>query len=365
MHGLYLLWWVQERHVPAAIVATLMAAGDFVLFLAEVPTGWFADRFGHRVSLIAGSALQVLGILCCWLGQGVPGVLAACVLIALGDGFRSGADQALLYRSCYASGALGAFQRQQARARAFQLAALVVLVLAGGAIVHVWGFAAGWAAETVLSCAGLAVAWAMIEPPPAPEPVEERHHSDATLPDEARADAPPRRVRKDPAKGIDREARPGAHPFGSSAAAARAIEVVTAIAPAAFVGALASATGFLAQTSGRIPPTQMTALVAGLSLAEAVGSAIAIRLPAVSVRAQAILGAAGALLVGLAVAAPATSLFVVVALAALEGLTHPLRDASIQRIAADTARARMASLGSACDMAIKMIALPLAALWKV
>jgi hypothetical protein len=57
MHGLYLLWWVQEKRVPPA---------------------------------------QVAGILVFWLGQGVTGLLLATLLVALGDAFRSGADQALL-----------------------------------------------------------------------------------------------------------------------------------------------------------------------------------------------------------------------------------------------------------------------------
>jgi len=93
MHGVYLLWWVQERQVRPAAVAIALAAGDLALTAFEVPTGWLADRYGHRVSLMAGSALQVAGMLACWMGRGIAGVLAASVLIALGDAFRSGADQ--------------------------------------------------------------------------------------------------------------------------------------------------------------------------------------------------------------------------------------------------------------------------------
>src|SRR5262245_16229435 len=104
MHGLYLLWWVQERHVPPAFVAAVLRAGDLALLLLEVPTGWLADRYGHRVSLALGSLIQALAMLCCWLGQGVPGLLAASLLVALGDAFRSGADQALLFRTCVAMG---------------------------------------------------------------------------------------------------------------------------------------------------------------------------------------------------------------------------------------------------------------------
>src|SRR4026209_945884 len=102
MHGLYLLWFVQEQHLPAVVVASTRAAGDLALALIEIPTGRFADRFGHRASLIIGSLVQVAGMLCCWLGQGIPALIVACVLVGLGDTFRSGADDALLYRTCVA-----------------------------------------------------------------------------------------------------------------------------------------------------------------------------------------------------------------------------------------------------------------------
>src|ERR1700736_2783321 len=165
MHGLYLLWWVQERHVSPVAVATILAAGDFALMTLEVPTGWFADRFGHRTSLILGSMVQVLGMLFCWLGQGISGLLTASLLVALGDAFRSGADQALLYRTCVALGRETEFQRIEARTRAVQIAAMVGLILVGGGIVRGWGFATGWLAKASLCAIGLVIACAMVEPP--------------------------------------------------------------------------------------------------------------------------------------------------------------------------------------------------------
>src|SRR5688572_19531836 len=165
MHGLYLLWWVQEKQLSPAVVASTLAAGNLALMVCEVPTGWFADRFGHRASLIAGSALQVIGMLWWWLGAGVTGLTIACVLVALADAFRSGADQALIYRSCVALEREDAFQALEARSNAAELIALVSLIVVGGAIVGLWGFAAGWIAETVLSALGLVIACAMTEPP--------------------------------------------------------------------------------------------------------------------------------------------------------------------------------------------------------
>src|SRR5688572_5895131 len=124
MHGLYLLWWVGERGISPAIVAAILVAGDLALIVLEVPAGWFADRFGHRTSLITGSLFQVLGMIACWLGRGVPELVLASVLVAVGDAFRSGADEALLYRTCAALGREEDFQKIQARTRAAGLFAL-------------------------------------------------------------------------------------------------------------------------------------------------------------------------------------------------------------------------------------------------
>lgn len=324
MHGLYLLWWVQEKHMSAAVVASALAAGDLALALLEVPTGWFADRFGHRASLITGSTVQVLGMLCCWLGQGMPGLIAASLLVALGDGFRSGADQALLYRSCVCLGREEGFQPIEARTRAVQLAAMVGLVLAGGAIVKTCGFEAGWAIETALCAVGMAIACAMVEPP-------------AT----ARSDDSDRSQRRD-----------------------HLAPLIALMLPAALLGGGASVTAFLAQTTGHSEPVGITLLVAIATLAEAAGSTLAIRVRRAGLGAQVILASLGAASIAVAVAFPVLFLPVVVVLAFLFGIAHPLRAVAIQRHVADGGRARAASLASACDMGVSVMALPLAGAWR-
>jgi MFS family permease len=328
MHGLYLLWWVQERHISPAVVASILAAGDLVLLVLEIPTGWLADRFGHRASLIAGSLSQVAGMIVCWWDRGVPGLITASLLVAMGDAFRSGADQALIFRTCAALGRDADFQKIEARTRSAQLAALVGLVLAGGAIVTTWGFDAGWAAETGLCLVGLALACAMGEPPASPSP--ERDHV-----------APQPALRR---------------LFASWPA-------VKLVYPAAFLGGVASAASFFAQTGGHGNPAQMTALVATVTLAEAAGSALAIRAVPTS-RAPIVLIALGAGALALMAVVPAAFLPCVVVLSLLLGVAQPLRAAAIQRLAADDARAQMASVAHACDMVAMLVALPVVGIWQ-
>jgi hypothetical protein len=327
MHGLYLLWCVQEKQMAPAIVAAILAAGDLVLMGLELPTGWFADRYGHRASLMAGSFVQALGMLWFWLGEGVHGLVTASVLVALGDGFRSGADQALLYRTCLALGCEERFQRIEARSEAAALSTLVVLILIGGAIVHYGGFAMGWIAETALCSLGFVIACAMVEPPPQPE---------------CTSDTMSVTVRT-------------SFPYG---------RLVTAIVPAAFLGGAASAASFLAQTTGSNSAPTATILVAALTAAEAAGSALASRLPACATRGHILLAVPGAVLAVMAFAWPTALPIVALALSFVVGVAVPLRSATIQRLAADDLRARTASAASAIDMAVSLIMLPLAGAWR-
>ena len=325
MHGLYLLWWVQEKQVSPAMVAAILATGNLALLCLELPTGWFADRVGHRISLIVGSAVQVVGMLWCWLGEGVPGLVTASLLVALGDAFRSGADTALLYRTCRALGREDAFQAIQAQANAVELGALVGLVLAGGVIVTTWGYAAGWIAETTLCAIGLAIAWTMVEPPAAADPAE--------------------------ASRIE-----GPAPVVSAAMA-------MLIVPTGLLVAAASAASFLAQTGGTSDAEGLTRLVAMFTLAEAAGSMAAARMPSAGAPGLMMLGVLGAIGFVISLMHPYTVTAMALVLALMTGLAEPLRASAIQRLAADAARARAASLASACDMLLMTIALPLSGLW--
>lgn len=310
-----------------AFVAATMAAGDLLLMALEVPTGWLADRFGNRRSLILGSVLQVAGMICCWLASGIPGLVGACLLVAVADAFRSGADQALLYRTCVAIGREPEFQRIEARARAVQVAVLAALTVGGGAVVTTWGFTAGWLAETSLCALGALVAIAMVEPPACAD------ETDSSSPN---ADVPAPTVKV---------------PWRT---------VAMVILPLAFLDAAGSAGSFILQTTAERGPTAVTMLVAAIALAGAAGSALASRLPAVGPRAQLIAIAIGSLLVAIGLLFPSALVPTTIALSFGTGVLHPLRAAAIQRLASDGVRARAASAASACDMACSTLLLLLA-----
>jgi len=328
MHGLYLLWWVQEKHVSPAFVAAILAAGDIALIALELPTGWFADRFGHRVSLILGSAIQAIAMILCWLGDGAAGVLAASLCVALGDAFRSGAHEALLYRTCRVLDREPEFQRIAARTNAMTLTELVALTIAGGVVVTHFGFVVGWIAEALLSLAGLVMALAMREPPALDEP----------------------------------DLREDAHPSQGWPLYRTLFGLMM---PAALLAGAAGAASFLVQTSATFATETVTIFVALITLTEAAGSAVATRMQGAGMRTQALLTLLGALLLcaGLieSTLLPATA----VLLPLLLGMAEPIRTAAVQRHAPEDARARVASFANLVTMAVTAIALPLAGIFRM
>ena len=321
MHGLYLVWLVQERGFSPALVATVLAAGDLCVFALEVPTGWVADRLGHRRSLIIGSFVQVCGMLAFWLAAGTPSLLAATLLVGLGDAFRSGADEALLYRSCVALGRVSEFQIIEARTGSVSRLALVALLVSGAGIVATAGYTVAWLTEIALTSIGLVLAWLMVEPPSAPAPATDESREMHAL------------------------QLPGRW------------KLAALILPAALLDGLIAAAAFMAQTGGEAEIAGVTALVAALTLSEAAGLWVGARVWRNDGRLHLLLLACGTVIFTASLMIPAGAAVAAVVLAFLPGLIQPLRAVALQRMAGDGVRARIASLASACDMACSTIGL--------
>jgi len=209
--------------------------------------------------------------------------------------------------------------------------ALAGFVLAGGAIVHAWGFATGWFVETLCCVVGLAIACAMVEPPAG---------ADVTAADPTLTGDRPAASRRSE----------GVRQLGS---------LIALIVPAAVVHAAASAGTFFVQSAADRGPAEATILIATVTLAEAAGSFVASRAARGS-RLQLLLATLGIGAAGAALVFPRAFQPAIVALSFLIGLMFPLRAAAIQRVAADGVRARAASLASACDKVLATVALLLA-----
>jgi MFS family permease len=90
------LYW-QSHGLGMKDIFILQVVFSIAVVVFEVPTGYFADTYGHRTSILIGCIAGTLGFFFYW---GIPsylGFIAAELTLALGTSFMSGARDALLF----------------------------------------------------------------------------------------------------------------------------------------------------------------------------------------------------------------------------------------------------------------------------
>lgn len=90
------LYWI-DVGLSMQDIFVLQVLFSVAIVLLEVPSGYFADRFGRKDSLVIGVIFASLGYLIYALAGGFWGFVAAEMLLAVSVSFISGADSAFLY----------------------------------------------------------------------------------------------------------------------------------------------------------------------------------------------------------------------------------------------------------------------------
>jgi MFS family permease len=131
----------------------------------EVPSGYFSDRVGRRVTLLLSAAGWMTGsIIFCTTSAFVP-FLVAQFLYAFGMAMNSGTDTSFLYESLKTLGRSEEIGQREAHAQTFTFIALAVSALAGGTMA---GFDLRWAyaLSATAGLVALVIAVRFVEPAP-------------------------------------------------------------------------------------------------------------------------------------------------------------------------------------------------------
>jgi len=89
----------QENGLSLENVFLLQGIYSIAVVLLEIPSGYFADVWGRKSTIIAGSILGVVGFVVYVFTSGFWGFLIAELILGIGQSFISGSDSALLYDS--------------------------------------------------------------------------------------------------------------------------------------------------------------------------------------------------------------------------------------------------------------------------
>lgn len=105
--------FLQQNGLSMFEVFVSQAVFSIVAIVLEVPSGYFADRYGMRYSLIIGAAAAWLGVSAYALSFNFVTVLFAEVLLGVSLAFISGSDSALLYETLDALGENETYKKRE------------------------------------------------------------------------------------------------------------------------------------------------------------------------------------------------------------------------------------------------------------
>ena len=123
-----------SQYVDLEQVIQLSAVYYGSVFLLEVPSGYFSDRVGRRITLGLSALSMIVAHSMFLMGSGFMVFATAQFMLAAGIAFQSGTDTALHYDSLAALSRQDEYEAKEARAEKFGLSSLAVATLLGGVL---------------------------------------------------------------------------------------------------------------------------------------------------------------------------------------------------------------------------------------
>ena len=145
-------------------VGVYMAVGAVTSFLFEIPSGYFADRLGHKRSLVIAKVLMLCSTFTFIVSHAVVGYVLGSVLMSLSVALTSGTQSAFLHNTLIVLGKERSFVKVSSR-----LLGDASLVSAGLIIalpfLTVYGLVVPLLVNFLFDIAGLFVAVSLVSPP--------------------------------------------------------------------------------------------------------------------------------------------------------------------------------------------------------
>lgn len=157
------VFYKQELGMSLLEIMMLQGAFGLVAALFEFPSGYLADRFGYRRTLILSSLLNVVGWSLYIRADSILAILLAEAVLGVGLSLVSGTDTALLYESLEESGEESKFGMWTGRVKFFGQLGEGTAAIIAGFMYAVW-HRLPFALEVGIWTVNLFVAWKMVEP---------------------------------------------------------------------------------------------------------------------------------------------------------------------------------------------------------
>ncbi len=132
-----LMLFYKETGLSTREAFQLKAIYSVTIVLLEVPSGYFADVLGRKLTLVIGSICGALGFVFYSFGYSFWPFLFAEITLGIGQSFISGADSAMMYDSLVVSGREKKYTRFEGKITAVGNVAEAASALLGGVLAEV------------------------------------------------------------------------------------------------------------------------------------------------------------------------------------------------------------------------------------
>lgn len=110
-----MMLFYQSNNMGMHELFVLKAIYSLAIVAMEIPSGWMADVWGRKKTLILGSILGSAGFLIYSFSFGFWAFIIAEIVLGIGNSFTSGADSAMLYDSLKADNKTDKYTREEGR----------------------------------------------------------------------------------------------------------------------------------------------------------------------------------------------------------------------------------------------------------
>lgn len=144
-------------------IMVLQAVYSIAIVILEIPSGYLADIWGRKRTLLLGAILGVAGFSTYSLSHGFAGFLIAEIILGIGQSCVSGADSAMLYDSMLEAKQEKQYSKYEGRITSMGNLAEAVAAIIGGLLATV-ALRAPYMAQTVVALIAVPAALTLQEP---------------------------------------------------------------------------------------------------------------------------------------------------------------------------------------------------------
>ncbi len=153
----------QSNNMGMHEVFLLKAIYSVAIVVMEIPSGWMADVWGRKKTLLLGSILGSLGFLSYSFSYGFWAFAAAEIILGVGQSFISGADSAMLYDSLKSEEQSRKYLREEGRISSFGNFAEAIAGIVGGFLAAI-SLRAPFYAQFVVAAIAIPAAATLLDP---------------------------------------------------------------------------------------------------------------------------------------------------------------------------------------------------------